>query len=126
MRGSAEESAGDTRHDDEGSRRREKAQEEQKKNPAKKIEGVGEEAFWSGNGVGGASVVNTYKEGLSALNGGKQVRFEGAGGPTNFNKWNNSQGGYIIVKYTATGDEQQISRLSEQTVASIIQAGGGG
>jgi len=82
--------------------------------------------FKVGNGVGGASVVNTYKEGLSALNGGKQVRFEGAGGPTNFNKWNNSQGGYIIVKYTATGDEQQISRLSEQTVATIIQTGGGG
>ena len=57
MRGSAEESAGDTRDDDEGSRRREKAQEEQKKNPAKNIEGVGEEAFWSGNGVGGALYV---------------------------------------------------------------------
>ena len=41
MRGSAEESAGDTRHDDEGSRRREKAQE----------------AFWSGNRVGGALYV---------------------------------------------------------------------
>ena len=56
MRGSPEESAGNTR-DDEGSRRREKAQEEQKKNPAKKIEGVGEEAFWSGNRVGGALYV---------------------------------------------------------------------
>jgi len=57
MRGSAEESAGDTRDDDEGSRRREKAQEEQKKNPAKKIQGIGEEAFWSGNRVGGALYV---------------------------------------------------------------------
>src|SRR5438874_5571843 len=56
MRGSAEESAGDTRYDDEGSRRREKAQEEHK-DSAKKIEGVGEEAFWSGNRVGGALYV---------------------------------------------------------------------
>jgi len=81
--------------------------------------------FKVGNGVGGATVVNTYKQGISALNGGKQVRLVGAGGPTNFNKWNNSQGGYIIVKYTATGDEQQISQLPEATVAKIIQAGGG-
>ena len=79
-----------------------------------------------GNGVGGATVVNTYKQGVDGLNGGKQVRLVGAGGQTNFNKWNNSQGGYIIVKYTATGDEQQISQLSEATVAKIIQAGGGG
>jgi ABC-type branched-subunit amino acid transport system substrate-binding protein len=81
--------------------------------------------FKTGNGASGATVVNTYKEGLNALNGGKQVRLVGAGGATNFNKYNNSQGGYIIVKYTATGDEQQISQLSEKTVASIIQAGGG-
>jgi ABC-type branched-subunit amino acid transport system substrate-binding protein len=82
--------------------------------------------FKAGNGTSGATVVNTYRQGVDALNGGKQVRLVGAGGATNFNKWNNSQGGYIIVKYTATGDEQQISQLSEQTVAKIIQAGGGG
>ena len=81
--------------------------------------------FKVGNGTGGATVVNTYKQGVDALNGGKQVRLVGAGGQTNFNKWNNSQGGYIIVKYTATGEEQQISQLSEATVAKIIQAGGG-
>jgi branched-chain amino acid transport system substrate-binding protein len=80
--------------------------------------------FKVGNGVGGATVVNTYKQGINALNGGKQVRLVGAGGQTNFNRWNNSQGGYIIVKYTATGDEQQISQLSEAQVAKIIQAGG--
>jgi hypothetical protein len=82
--------------------------------------------FKIGNGTSGATVANTYKEGLDALNGGKQVRLVGAGGATNFNKWNNSQGGYIIVKYDSTGGEQQISQLSEKTVASIIQAGGGG
>ena len=82
--------------------------------------------FKVGNGTSGATVVNTYKEGVDALNGGKQVRLVGAGGATNFNKWNNSQGGYIIVRYTATGDEQQVSQLSEKTVAQIIQAGGGG
>jgi branched-chain amino acid transport system substrate-binding protein len=82
--------------------------------------------FKVGNGTSGATVANTYKEGLDALNGGKQVRLVGAGGATNFNRWNNSQGGYIIVKYDSTGGEQQISQLSEKTVASIIQAGGGG
>lgn len=77
-----------------------------------------------GNGTGGATVVNTFKEGKDALNGGKSVRFVGAGGPTNFNQWNNSQGGYIVVKYTSTGDEQTVGQLSQAQVSKIIQAGG--
>lgn len=77
-----------------------------------------------GNGAGGATTVNTYKQGSDALASGKSIRFVGAGGPTQFNQWNNSQGGYIIVKYTASGDEQTVGRLSHDQVDRIIQAGG--
>src|SRR5207245_1940609 len=81
--------------------------------------------FKVGNGTSGATVVNTYKGGVDALNGGQQVRLVGAGGATNFNRWNNSQGAYIIVKYTATGEAQQVSQLSEKTVPQIIRARAG-
>lgn len=78
-----------------------------------------------GNGVGGAVTVNTYKDGVAAINSGKSVRWVGAGGPTAYDRYNNSQQGYIIVKYDAQGNEVTIGRLTEQQTAAIIAAGGG-
>src|SRR4029077_13622789 len=51
------------------------------------------------NGVSGAQIVNTYKDGVAALKAGKSIRFEGAGGQNNFDQYNNSQSGYILVSY---------------------------
>jgi branched-chain amino acid transport system substrate-binding protein len=78
-----------------------------------------------GNGVSGATVVHTYKEGVDAIKGGKSVRFVGAGGETNFNQYNNSQQGYILVKFDASGGEVTVATLSEAQTAKIIAAGGG-
>jgi ABC-type branched-subunit amino acid transport system substrate-binding protein len=78
-----------------------------------------------GNGVSGATTVNTYKDGVTAINGGKSVTWVGAGGATHYDQYNNSQQGYIIVKYDATGNEVTISKLTEQQTAAIIAAGGG-
>jgi len=58
-----------------------------------------------GNGVSGAVVVNTYKDGVAALASGKSVHWVGAGGITQYNQYNNSQQGYILVKYDASGNE---------------------
>ncbi|MDQ6773387.1 MAG: ABC transporter substrate-binding protein [Candidatus Dormibacteraeota bacterium] len=77
------------------------------------------------NGVSGATVVHTYKEGADAIKAGKHVRFVGAGGETNFNEFNNSQQGYILVKYDAQGNEVTIGQLSQQQTQQIINAGGG-
>jgi ABC-type branched-subunit amino acid transport system substrate-binding protein len=77
-----------------------------------------------GNGVTGAVVVNTYKQGVDALKAGSAVRFSGAGGPTLFNEWNNSQGGYILVKYDDTGGEVTIGQLTQDQTDLIIKAGG--
>jgi ABC-type branched-subunit amino acid transport system substrate-binding protein len=79
-----------------------------------------------GNGTAGATVVHTYADGLQALRNGKSIRFVGAGGETNFNQWNNSQQGYILVKYDDQGNEVTIGQLTQQQTQQIIQAGGGG
>jgi ABC-type branched-subunit amino acid transport system substrate-binding protein len=78
-----------------------------------------------GNGVSGATTVNTYKDGVAAINSGKSVVWVGAGGATHYDQYNNSQQGYIIVKYDSTGNEVTISKLTEQQTAAIIAAGGG-
>jgi branched-chain amino acid transport system substrate-binding protein len=77
-----------------------------------------------GNGTGGAATVNTYKDGVSAINGGKSVRFVGAGGATKFDQWNNSQTGYIIAKYDAQGNEQTVATLTQDQVNQILKAAG--
>jgi ABC-type branched-subunit amino acid transport system substrate-binding protein len=78
-----------------------------------------------GNGVSGSVVVNTYAAGVAAINSGKKVQWIGAGGVTNYNQYNNSQQGYILVKYDATGNEVKFGSLTQAQTAAIITAGGG-
>jgi ABC-type branched-subunit amino acid transport system substrate-binding protein len=78
-----------------------------------------------GNGSKGATEVSTFKDGLQALNNGKAIRLIGAGGTTNFNQYNNSQGGYDVVRYTSTGDTQTIGRLTQEQIARIVAQSGG-
>ena len=77
------------------------------------------------NGVSGATVVSTYKDGVAALKAGKSIRFVGAGGENNFDQYNNSQSGYILVAYDAQGNEIKVGALSQAQTATIIAAGGG-
>ncbi len=76
------------------------------------------------NGSTGATVVNTYKDGVAAIKAGKSIRFEGAGGQNNFNQWNNSQSGYILVTYDKDGNEVQVGQLTPDQTSTIIAAGG--
>jgi ABC-type branched-subunit amino acid transport system substrate-binding protein len=76
------------------------------------------------NGVSGATVVNTYKDGVAALKAGKTIRFVGAGGENNFDKYNNSVSGYILVKYDADGNEVKVAQLTPEQTKSISAAGG--
>jgi ABC-type branched-subunit amino acid transport system substrate-binding protein len=77
-----------------------------------------------GNGVSGAQEVNKYADGISALKSGKAVRFNGAGGITHFNQYNNSQGGYIIAKYDTKGNEVATGSLTQDQINQIIQLAG--
>ena len=76
------------------------------------------------NGGSVATVVHTYKDGVDALKAGKTIRFVGAGGENNFDQYNNSQSGYILVKYNAAGDEVKVKQLTPDQTQKISQAGG--
>jgi neutral amino acid transport system substrate-binding protein len=76
------------------------------------------------NGVSGAMVVNTYKDGVAALKAGKSIRFVGAGGENNFDQYNNSQSGYILVNYDAQGHEIKVGQLTPAQTVTISTAGG--
>ncbi|HET7420913.1 MAG TPA: ABC transporter substrate-binding protein [Candidatus Dormibacteraeota bacterium] len=76
------------------------------------------------NGVSGATEVHTYKEGIDALKAGKSIRYVGAGGQNNFDQYNNSQSGYILVKYDATGGEVQVASLTPDQTKQLSDAGG--
>jgi ABC-type branched-subunit amino acid transport system substrate-binding protein len=77
-----------------------------------------------GNGTSGATVVNTYKDGVAALKAGKSIRFVGAGGENQFNQYNNSQSGYILVTYDKDGNEVKVGELTPEQTSTIINAGG--
>jgi ABC-type branched-subunit amino acid transport system substrate-binding protein len=77
-----------------------------------------------GNGTSGATVVNTYKDGVTALKAGKSIRFVGAGGENQFNQYNNSQSGYILVTFDKDGNEVKVGALTPEQTATIINAGG--
>ena len=76
------------------------------------------------NGTSGATVVHTYKEGLDALKAGKSIRYVGAAGQNNFDQYNNSQSGYILVKYDAQGNEVQVAQLTADQTKKLSDAGG--
>jgi neutral amino acid transport system substrate-binding protein len=76
------------------------------------------------NGVSGATVVTTYKDGVAALKAGKTIRFVGAGGANTFDQYNNSQSGYILVNYDAQGHEIKVGELTPQQTVTISSAGG--
>jgi branched-chain amino acid transport system substrate-binding protein len=76
------------------------------------------------NGVSGAQIVNTYKDGADALKAGKSIRFEGAAGENNFDQNNNSQSGYILVSYDKDGNEVKVGQLTPDQTSKLIAAGG--
>ena len=77
-----------------------------------------------GNGTTGATVVTTYKDGVAAIKAGKSIRFVGAGGENQFNQYNNSQSGYILVNYDKDGNEVKLGQLTPEQTSTIINAGG--
>lgn len=80
--------------------------------------------FEIANGVSGATVVNTFKDGVAALKAGKSIRYVGAAGENNFNQWNNSQQGYNLVTMDKDANEQVVGQLTEAQTQQIIDAGG--
>lgn len=74
-----------------------------------------------GNGVPGAQVVATYAQGLRALQEGRAIRYDGAGGATHFDRWHNSNNGFVVVRYDAKGDEVTVGSLTNAQI-SVLSA----
>ena len=65
-----------------------------------------------GDGVPGATVVYSFAQGAAALKAGKQIRYEGPGGPTSFDAYHDSAGLFQVDKYTANGTVKVVGNLS--------------
>ena len=64
-----------------------------------------------GDGVPGATVVNSFAQGVAALKAGKKIRYVGPGGPTNFDAFHDSAGIVQIDTYTSTGSVQVVGNI---------------
>jgi ABC-type branched-subunit amino acid transport system substrate-binding protein len=65
-----------------------------------------------GDGVPGATVVNSFAQGVAALKAGKKIRYIGPGGPTNFDAFHDSAGIVQIDTYTSTGSVRVVGNIS--------------
>lgn len=72
-----------------------------------------------GNGVAGATVCVSFANCLSALKAGKQIRYEGPGGPTSFDSFHDSTGIFQIDTYTANGTVKVVGNLSPAQLRAL-------
>ncbi len=72
-----------------------------------------------GDGVPGAQVVNSFAQGAAALKQGKQIRYEGPGGPTSFDAYHDSAGLFQVDTYTANGTVKVAGNLSTAELRSL-------
>jgi ABC-type branched-subunit amino acid transport system substrate-binding protein len=64
-----------------------------------------------GDGEPGATVVHSFAQGLAALRAGKQIRYIGPGGPTQFDAYHDSAGLFQVDSYTPDGTVKVVGNL---------------
>ncbi|HUZ19062.1 MAG TPA: ABC transporter substrate-binding protein [Acidimicrobiales bacterium] len=64
-----------------------------------------------GNGVPGATVVHSFAQGAALLKKGKHIRYEGPGGPTNFDSYHDSTGIFQVDKYSPSGQVAVVANI---------------
>jgi branched-chain amino acid transport system substrate-binding protein len=72
-----------------------------------------------GNGTPGAMVVNSFAQGAAALKQGKQIRYEGPGGPTSFDAYHDSAGLFQVDTYSPTGAVNVAGNLSVSELRAL-------
>ncbi|HET8980074.1 MAG TPA: ABC transporter substrate-binding protein [Solirubrobacteraceae bacterium] len=72
-----------------------------------------------GNGVPGATVVHSFAEGAAALKAGKQIRYVGPGGPTNFDAYHDSAGLFQIDTYSPSGAVNVTGNIPVSTLRAL-------
>jgi ABC-type branched-subunit amino acid transport system substrate-binding protein len=72
-----------------------------------------------GDGVPGATVVYSFQQGAAALKQGKQIRYEGPGGPTSFDAYHDSTGIFQVDSYSPGGTVKVVGNLSTSQLRSL-------
>jgi branched-chain amino acid transport system substrate-binding protein len=72
-----------------------------------------------GDGSPGATVVNTFAQGVAALKAGKQIRYEGPGGPTSFDAYHDSTGLFQVDRYTSNGTVKVTGNLTTAQLRAL-------
>jgi branched-chain amino acid transport system substrate-binding protein len=68
-----------------------------------------------------ALVVHTFAAGKASLKAGKQIQYIGASGPSVFNQYHNSGGGFEMIRLTPSGKTVLVGPI---TAADVLQVGG--
>ena len=72
-----------------------------------------------GDGTPGATVVNSFAQGAAALKAGKQIRYEGPGGPTSFDAYHDSAGLFQVDTYGSNGAVKVAGNLSTAQLRAL-------
>ena len=72
-----------------------------------------------GDGSAGAEVVYSFAQGIAALKQGKAIRYEGPGGPTNFDSFNDSTGIFQIDTYSGSGAVQVTGNITAAQLRAV-------
>jgi ABC-type branched-subunit amino acid transport system substrate-binding protein len=72
-----------------------------------------------GDGVPGATVVYSFAQGAAALKQGKQIRYEGPGGPTSFDAYHDSTGLFQVDTYSPAGQVNVVGNLSTSELRAL-------
>jgi ABC-type branched-subunit amino acid transport system substrate-binding protein len=72
-----------------------------------------------GDGSAGAEVVYSFAQGIAALKQGKAIRYEGPGGPTNFDSFNDSTGIFQTDTYSGSGAVQVTGNITAAQLRAV-------
>jgi ABC-type branched-subunit amino acid transport system substrate-binding protein len=72
-----------------------------------------------GDGVPGATVVYSFAQGAAALKQGKQIRYEGPGGPTSFDAYHDSTGIFQVDTYSPQGQVNVVANIPTSELRAL-------
>jgi len=72
-----------------------------------------------GNGVPGATVCYSFAGCASLLKAGKSIRYEGPGGPTNFDSYHDSTGIFQVDTYSSSGTVNVVGNLTAAQLRAL-------
>jgi branched-chain amino acid transport system substrate-binding protein len=72
-----------------------------------------------GDGAPGAVTVYSFAQGIAALKQGKAIRYEGPGGPTNFDSYNDSTGIFQTDTYSTSGAVQVAGNITAAQLRAV-------